>query len=371
MLKAIAQMDHRHIIKLLVTYFYRGKYHLLFPYAASNLEDYWKSREVASWDCNPSLWAIEQMKGLASGINKVHNFSVRQSLRPDPVSTNANFNQASGSMLAIAVEPEAMRYGRHGDLKPENILWFEDSVGDKEGGILKITDFGLSKFHGRQSRSAVEAAKATADPTYEPPEIILNHPVSRAYDIWSLGCVFLEFITWRLGGSEKVRRFRSLRETFGGDSTTNSKFFTIMNYRGGANEKAVVRDEVSRWIEHLLQHPRCSNSTSTYDLLVLVRDQMLVVQRSERILSGDLETRLLQIQENARRDESYLLGQVTEEALSAWESQEPRSRLGGQLSPDFQPSISSHRSVYDVGRSSVPQGPERPIPEIKFTRPSL
>lgn len=63
-------------------------------------------------------------------------------------------------------------------------------------GILVIADFGLMAFHRGQSRSLVPGAKLHGTPTYAPPEWQLNYQVSRSYDIWSLGCVYLEFITW-------------------------------------------------------------------------------------------------------------------------------------------------------------------------------
>jgi hypothetical protein len=40
-----------------------------------------------------------------------------------------------------------------------------------------------------------------ATKTYAPPEFeLVDHPCSRSFDIWSLGCVFLEFMCWLVQG---------------------------------------------------------------------------------------------------------------------------------------------------------------------------
>lgn len=43
-------------------------------------------------------------------------------------------------------------------------------------------------YHGRLATS----------PTYRAPECDLNEDISPSWDIWSLGCVYLEFLTWYL-----------------------------------------------------------------------------------------------------------------------------------------------------------------------------
>lgn len=63
---------------------------------------------------------------------------------------------------------------------------------------LQIADYGLARFHERELRSEVDFIKAYGPLTYGPPESKLRKHVSRAYDIWSPGCILLEFITWLL-----------------------------------------------------------------------------------------------------------------------------------------------------------------------------
>lgn len=44
-----------------------------------------------------------------------------------------------------------------------------------------------------------------------PPEYDLREDLSQPFDIWSLGCTYLEFITWLLLGAEGVENFRQIR----------------------------------------------------------------------------------------------------------------------------------------------------------------
>ena len=41
MLIPLTEKKHQHLVELLATYKYEGKYHLLFPYAKANLRSLW------------------------------------------------------------------------------------------------------------------------------------------------------------------------------------------------------------------------------------------------------------------------------------------------------------------------------------------
>ncbi|XP_071481598.1 serine/threonine-protein kinase Chk2-like [Diadema antillarum] len=72
----------------------------------------------------------------------------------------------------------------HRDLKPENLLLMNDS---KET-VVKVTDFGLSKFVGEQSLMKT----LCGTPTYLAPEILTSMGMggyTKAVDCWSLGVI--------------------------------------------------------------------------------------------------------------------------------------------------------------------------------------
>lgn len=43
--------------------------------------------------------------------------------------------------------------------------------------------------------------------TYRSPEMGLGCMLTSACDVWALGCVYLQFVTWYLGGYKLVERF--------------------------------------------------------------------------------------------------------------------------------------------------------------------
>ncbi|QOQ55555.1 serine/threonine-protein kinase [Bacillus amyloliquefaciens] len=82
----------------------------------------------------------------------------------------------------------------HRDLKPENILIFEDG----ENEILKISDFGLAKnINGTTNLTMTNAALGT-DVYAAPEQYINSKQVDETADIYSLGKILYELITYDL-----------------------------------------------------------------------------------------------------------------------------------------------------------------------------
>jgi serine/threonine protein kinase len=102
-------------------------------------------------------------------------------------------------------------WGRHGDIKPQNILWYRDSRNCSSLGTLKLADFGQAELNSQWSRSKhrIDLAHST---TYRAPEFDIPPYITHAsYDIWSLGCVYLEFVVWVMGGYNAVDKFNKSR----------------------------------------------------------------------------------------------------------------------------------------------------------------
>lgn len=89
------------------------------------------------------------------------------------------YKQLANGMLAISKKLV------HRDIKPENIL-----VAD---GILKISDFGLSKMAGERTRTLTFKGYGTAK--YVAPEAWENDNNTIQMDIYSMGIVFYELAT--------------------------------------------------------------------------------------------------------------------------------------------------------------------------------
>ena len=301
MLSALAVRNHPHLIRLLATYKFKGHYHLVFPHATFNLRGYWNQTGVPHWNRETFLWSLNQLSGIASGLNAIHNFRAIVPLGSQPA--NLTLQIPSGGKLKVAESEE--KFGRHGDIKPENILWFNELEGVSEEGILQIADMGLGRFHRLDSRSKVDPRGISGSPTYSPPEIALDLPVSRAYDIWSLGCVFLEFITWLLEGGSSIYVFASARGLTVSPGVNDDTFFTEFTDEHG-RKYAEVREGVKTWIDRLRKNQRCSQMVGC--LLDLVQNRLLVVDSKQRIRADQLVLELGILLHQAQKDAVYLLG---------------------------------------------------------------
>jgi serine/threonine protein kinase len=300
MLIALTNEGHKNLVQLLATYKYKGKYHLLFPYAKFNLRKLWAEIPEPQRNAETYGWALDQMTGLASGLVAIHQYQSNMAYNTDIGNPGmTRFRQSVRRNLAV--EPGEAKFGRHGDLKPENILWFGEFRTAGPSGVLQITDFGLGHFHRLESRSRQDPSKIKGSETYTPPEIPLNQLVSRAYDIWSLGCVFLEFATWLLEGTVGLEDFGAKRLEIAPDRIEDDTFFSIST--GGAVMRGGVRD----WIEHLHKSPHCSDMV--HELLNLVREKLLVVRAESRINSGNLYFELKAMIQKAKTSSEYLAAQ--------------------------------------------------------------
>lgn len=164
---------HEHLIKVLAAFSQCGRDFLIFPLAEGSLDKFWQQ-----WDASPpqnALWLIEQCHGLTEGLQHIHQY----------VSTDL-----SNDVTVL---------GRHGDIKPQNILWFQDSSNKNR---LVLSDFTLMRFHTKGSNQETTMDRISGTKTYRAPEVEVksHHHVSQGYDVWSLGCVFLEMISCYLVG---------------------------------------------------------------------------------------------------------------------------------------------------------------------------
>ncbi|XP_068187252.1 dual specificity protein kinase CLK1-like isoform X2 [Antennarius striatus] len=84
----------------------------------------------------------------------------------------------------------------HTDLKPENILFvgstYDLVCDDKTQCDVKVVDFGTATFDHQDHQSLVSTRH------YRAPEIILDLGWSHSCDVWSLGCVLMEFYLGRI-----------------------------------------------------------------------------------------------------------------------------------------------------------------------------
>ncbi|KAM0421334.1 hypothetical protein ACHAPT_010865 [Fusarium lateritium] len=270
--KVLSQMNllkHEHIVRF-ITAFRRGNpgqedHYLMLEWAnGGNLKNLWKAMPRPELTPESLKAAFRQLWGLAGAIHKAHE-------------------PGQGTSFPMF---------RHGDLKPENILWFNDQ-GDSVFGMLKIGDWGLAKGHKettelRTNRTTTEYGTRR----YEPPEEATGEGIglrvpekpgqihkrrSRLYDIWSMGCIMLEFLIWLMYGVEELARFN---KSLGTDKSNNtSPFYQLEMDRG--KRVATVHRVAAQWMKHMAGDPAGINQdhqTALGDLLEIIRGRLLVVQ---------------------------------------------------------------------------------------------
>lgn len=297
LLEALGCEPHDHLIEVLVAYGVQ-KYYFIFPSENENLRKYWEDRPVPHFDRTTVLWSLKQMKGIASALSMIHNFR---------------------DLYRLALDREALTPTDrclpnwkewqfcHGEILAENILWFKsDSNTIDEFGTLKIADYGLERYYRIQSNSNELLKKG---PTFAPPEYSLHNPVSCCSDIWNLGCLYLEFITWLLGGFRLLEAFpeyRAQNDDYLG--INHDMFFTIIEDRDNGRLEAEVNKAVVEWVNTLHAHKNCS--AVIHDLLDLIMNQLIIVDAEKRIDAGNLRHRLIEQVDKAEADSKYLLDPV-------------------------------------------------------------
>ncbi|KAH8667345.1 kinase domain-containing protein [Tricladium varicosporioides] len=263
---------HKHITQNLATFEQGDKCYIVFPFAeGGDLDNFWESENSKSRTPELALWSLQQMLGLAEALQALHK--------------------------EIGEESNC----RHGDLKPGNILHF--LTDEQREGILKISDFGVSRIHNSETIQRIgkpTECRATT-PSYEAPEaspiLKVGNGRSRRYDVWSLGCIYLEFVIWLVQDWDAIQTFTTARVS---DWKREALFYQITD--GTAHVHPVVIQRILVLKGVLRSQP----GTALGDLLDLIETNLLKVDVQLRLESPELYTRLRRIVQKAESDPVYL-----------------------------------------------------------------
>jgi len=261
-LRAAREANQTHLIRFLSTCEKSNTYYILLPWAeGSTLHNFWVNNGPKTMVRNRTLVrkSIDQLLQLSAALQFLHSMKFR-----------------------------------HGDLKPDNILHFTDPSGQDDNFV--IADLGISSHHhlatGHWSRTPTNMKSTTL--AYEAPEVVTARhlPRSRKYDVWSMGCIILEYIVWLLWDTEAVDAFADAREY--------PAFAFYLAQSGGDGAKtAIVRPEVVTAIDGLRADPRGAAGTALCDLFDLVERGLLVVDVDQRWDAEQLHAALDEIARKA------------------------------------------------------------------------
>ena len=183
--------EHDRIVQLLAAFRHRQNFHLILPWAeGGDLQDLWKKHTSPSevpW--YSAQWVLDECHGITESIGAIH---LPQEVQHPGLSRSALI---------------------HTDIKPENILCFRQRTvegnGEEASYTLKLADFG-SAVHVDMN-TTFTSQRVAHTKTYRPPEHDVPGNISAKYDIWCLGCLYLDFVTWAIRGWEGVQRFEENR----------------------------------------------------------------------------------------------------------------------------------------------------------------
>jgi len=197
---------------------------------------------------------------------------------------------------------------RHGDLKPENILHSKDSK-DRNNpyGTLVIADVGVSKVHQQRTelRHDPTNTKATT-PCYEAPEAEFDrlNPRGRRYDMWSLGCVFMELAIWLLYGHKAIEGFKQNRRPNSDVFPQKAAYYV----RSSANDaNAVIHPAVPEAFDAIKNDPRCGEGTGLAALVDIIACDLIVIKLEKRAYADQLKDKFSDLLKKARSNPDYLI----------------------------------------------------------------
>ncbi|KAF2964626.1 hypothetical protein GQX73_g8955 [Xylaria multiplex] len=253
-LVTLQKLNHPHLIRHLATVQHGSMYYtILYLADGGNLYDFWERNPDAFLIQDPIMfnWCFQQMLGLVDALFVLHG-------------TNC----------------------RHGDLSPENIFHFQNSddpdIPQDERGRFVIADIGTSKLHHLATdpplRETVIKASALC---YQAPEAQLDEGKSRSLrcDIWSVGCIFMDFVIWFLYGHKTIDVFREIRR--GHDH--KAAYYKCI---GGHME---FHPAVYEGLEALRNDSRCAKGTGLADLIDLIAHKLIVIEPQRRATAEELK----------------------------------------------------------------------------------
>ena len=285
-LKALARVPHPNITLHLASWRQGGRFYMLFPCAESNLQTHLLDQSAPELKKEFVLFLLTQLRDLAEAVEHIHNLNLGDSIqKPENVTHNL------GSNLRVGTTRKYRHTGFHYDLKPDNILIFQRDK--KADPIWRISDFGTAQINeivlsGSQQPTGTRRVEESTqgDPEWGGPDFAYQRWTSRPYDIWSLGCIYLQVLLWTFGyGGQHLRDFQIQRLHTSESQGNQSAAFWYED----RNAKLKLKPAVVTKLKDLQS---CCQNRGVFDDLVTLTASLLTIVPKERPAASGVRSAL-------------------------------------------------------------------------------
>ncbi|KZM23618.1 uncharacterized protein EKO05_0007461 [Ascochyta rabiei] len=202
--RAMANLSHHHLLKCLASFTFSSQYNMIYEKADCDVEKFMaRYSDPRKLPGMTSDNLAQQLFGLADALSVIHN---------------QGQSEPANSATLLVPGAENQKTGYIHDIKPENLLMFIYNQNGKKTYWFRLSGFSCAKVvdvltsvSGKNRHSWKTVSKA-GTPVYRAPEATAKGKTSRPYDLWSLGCVYLELLVWFLDGYTALTEFREKRE---------------------------------------------------------------------------------------------------------------------------------------------------------------
>ncbi|KAF2625281.1 kinase-like protein [Macroventuria anomochaeta] len=282
--RAMANLFHPHLLKCLASFTFSSQYNMIYEKADCDVEKFMKMNSDPRKlpDMRPNDLA-QQLFGLADALSVIHNQG-----QIDP----------GNSFNLLVPGSEKPKTGYIHDIKPENLLMFIYDDNGKKTYWFRLSDFSCAKVVdvltsvSGKNRHSWQTVSKSGTPVYRAPESTAQGRTSRPYDLWSLGCVYLELLVWFLDGYTALINFRDKREC---QVTPGGREDEGFYYAPNAGDKFRLREVVLKKMESVSK--RCEGSLQE---VANVIPQLLQIDPEGRPTAEQLVKSLKHIDSGAR-----------------------------------------------------------------------
>ena len=287
-----ATKSHENVLVTRASLEWGDTYSLFFDLAKYSLWDYFEDRNISITTLEQKKKVFSHTIGLAGGLAYLHD---------------ELFIASTGEQLCCY----------HLDLKPQNILVFEEG----DNVIWKVSDFGISQIKRipasranidpehrisflnsifRPDKLGADPSSGVANPrdagTYTAPEA--RHKaerVTRASDVWSLGCVMTLVLTFLDNQRNGIKNFEDARMK----DREDDLFYDSSPTRFAAEPRPSLRSSIPVWLDYLTENAK---KRSEHDGIVvgqaldLIQSHMLLPDPEDRYSAKRVEEGLRAIQ---------------------------------------------------------------------------